>query len=70
MAYAASHAWKIIWDRFVIPKPWARIAIVVGAPVYVPKGLDAAALSRLQNEMERNLIGCTRKPRLFWRFRG
>jgi lysophospholipid acyltransferase (LPLAT)-like uncharacterized protein len=57
MAYAASHAWKIKWDRFVIPVPGARIAIVVGEPVYVAKGLDAAGLVRLQEEMERNLMG-------------
>jgi lysophospholipid acyltransferase (LPLAT)-like uncharacterized protein len=55
MAFAASRAWKIKWDRFVIPKPWARVAIVVGAPVYVGKGLDAQGLSRLQGEMEDNL---------------
>ena len=55
MAYAASRAWKIKWDRFVIPKPLARIAIAVGEPVYVPKGLDAAALARLQEEMEARL---------------
>ena len=52
MAYAASRAWKIKWDQFVIPKPFAKVAIVVGAPVYIPKGLDAAALERLQTEME------------------
>jgi lysophospholipid acyltransferase (LPLAT)-like uncharacterized protein len=55
MAYAASRAWKIKWDRFVIPKPGARIAIVVGEPVYIAKGLDAAGLERLQAEMERRL---------------
>jgi lysophospholipid acyltransferase (LPLAT)-like uncharacterized protein len=55
MAYAASRAWKIKWDRFVIPKPFARIAIVVGEPVYVAKGLDAAALERLQIDMEQRL---------------
>jgi lysophospholipid acyltransferase (LPLAT)-like uncharacterized protein len=55
MAYAASRAWKIKWDRFVIPKPFARIAIVVGEPVYVAKGLDAAGLERLQVEMEQRL---------------
>jgi lysophospholipid acyltransferase (LPLAT)-like uncharacterized protein len=55
MAYAASRAWKIKWDKFVIPKPLARIAIVVGQPVYVPKGLDAAGLERLQAEMETRL---------------
>ncbi len=55
MAYAASRAWKIKWDRFVIPKPLARVAVVVGEPVYVPKGLDAPALERLQLEMEEKL---------------
>jgi hypothetical protein len=55
MAYAASRAWGILWDRFVIPKPFARVAIVVGPPVYVAKGLDAEGLSALQLEMERNL---------------
>jgi len=57
MAFAASRAWKIKWDRFVIPLPGARIAIVVGAPVLVAKGLDAEGLARLQAQMEQNLEG-------------
>jgi lysophospholipid acyltransferase (LPLAT)-like uncharacterized protein len=55
MAYAASRAWKIQWDRFVIPKPGARIVVAVGEPVYVPRGVDAAGLARLQTEMEQRL---------------
>jgi lysophospholipid acyltransferase (LPLAT)-like uncharacterized protein len=55
LSYAASRAWKINWDRFVIPWPLSRIAIAVGEPVYVAKGLDAAGLERLQIEMERRL---------------
>jgi len=55
LAYAASRAWKIKWDSFVIPKPLAKIAIVVGEPVYIPKGLDAAGLERWQTEMEGRL---------------
>lgn len=55
LSYAASRAWKIKWDRFVIPQPLSRIVIAVGEPVYVPKGLDAAGLERLQIEMERRL---------------
>jgi lysophospholipid acyltransferase (LPLAT)-like uncharacterized protein len=55
LAYAASRAWQIQWDRFVIPKPFARIAIAVGAPVYVPKGLDAVGLERHQADMELRL---------------
>ena len=55
MSYAASRAWKVQWDRFVIPIPFARIAVAVGEPVYVAKGLDAEGLARLQGEMEARL---------------
>ncbi|MFI4891408.1 MAG: lysophospholipid acyltransferase family protein [Steroidobacterales bacterium] len=55
MAYAASSAWYLQWDRFVIPRPLARIAIVVGEPVYIPKGLDTQALERFQHELEMRL---------------
>jgi hypothetical protein len=56
LSYCASRAWKISWDRFVIPKIGARIVVAVGEPVYVAKGLDAAALERLQADMERRLL--------------
>jgi lysophospholipid acyltransferase (LPLAT)-like uncharacterized protein len=61
MAFVASRAWKIKWDRFVIPMPFARITIVIGEPVYVAKGLDAAGLARLQLEMEQNLMSLYRQ---------
>jgi lysophospholipid acyltransferase (LPLAT)-like uncharacterized protein len=52
LAYAASRAWLIKWDRFVIPVPFARIAIAIGAPRYVPRVVDAANLAQLQLDME------------------
>ena len=52
MSYAASHAWLIKWDRFVIPVPFSRIAIAIGPPVYVPRVNDAASLEQLQAKME------------------
>jgi lysophospholipid acyltransferase (LPLAT)-like uncharacterized protein len=55
LSYFATRAWKISWDRFVIPKFAARIVVAVGEPVYVAKGLDAAALERLQLDMEHRL---------------
>ncbi len=55
MAYAASHAWLIQWDKFVIPMPFARISIAIGKPRYVARVLDAAAIEALQGEMEREL---------------
>jgi lysophospholipid acyltransferase (LPLAT)-like uncharacterized protein len=51
MSYAASRAWLIKWDRFVIPVPFARIAIAIGPPFYVPRVTDAALLQRLQEQM-------------------
>jgi lysophospholipid acyltransferase (LPLAT)-like uncharacterized protein len=55
LSYCASRAWKISWDRFVIPKFGARIVIAVGEPVYVAKGLDAIGLETLQADMEQKL---------------
>jgi lysophospholipid acyltransferase (LPLAT)-like uncharacterized protein len=55
MAYAASRAWLIKWDKFVIPWPFARIAIAIGPPCYVPRVTDAAALARLQSQLEAEL---------------
>src|SRR5438067_1532075 len=55
MAYAASRAWLIKWDKFVIPVPFSRIAIAIGPPFYVPRVTDAALLERLAGEMEGEL---------------
>ncbi len=55
MAYAASHAWLIKWDKFVIPLPLSRIVIAIGEPVYVPRVSDAASLAQLQADMEARL---------------
>jgi lysophospholipid acyltransferase (LPLAT)-like uncharacterized protein len=56
MAYAASRAWRIKWDKFVIPVPFARIAIAIGPPCYVPRVTDAASLEALQVQMESELL--------------
>lgn len=55
MAYAASRAWLVKWDKFVIPWPFARIAIAIGPPRYVPRVIDAAQIVRLQVEMQAEL---------------
>jgi lysophospholipid acyltransferase (LPLAT)-like uncharacterized protein len=64
MAYAASHAWRIKWDKFVIPWPFARIAIAIGEPVYIKKGLDAAALAEAQVLMEARMKNLFETARL------
>jgi lysophospholipid acyltransferase (LPLAT)-like uncharacterized protein len=55
MAYAASRAWLIHWDRFVLPMPGCRIVIAIGAPQEVPRVLDAAALEAIMRDMEQAL---------------
>jgi lysophospholipid acyltransferase (LPLAT)-like uncharacterized protein len=66
MAYAASRAWLFAWDKFVLPWPFARIAISIGEPVWVEKGVamnDPAALVPLQQRMERALHEQYRRAR-------
>jgi len=52
MAYAASRARLVKWDKFVIPLPFSRIVIAIGAPQYVARVTDAARLEQLQADME------------------
>jgi lysophospholipid acyltransferase (LPLAT)-like uncharacterized protein len=55
MAYAASRAWLIKWDKFVLPVPFSRIAIAVGAPRYVPRVTDAASIEKLQGDLKNEM---------------
>ncbi len=55
MAYAASRAWLIAWDKFVIPVPFARIAIAIGPPCYVTRVLQPQGIEVLQRQMEAEL---------------
>jgi lysophospholipid acyltransferase (LPLAT)-like uncharacterized protein len=63
MAYAASRAWLIHWDKFVLPLPFARIAIAIGPPQEVARGTDAAGIERVQAHMEQALHGTFRAAR-------
>lgn len=63
LAFAASRAWLIAWDKFVIPWPFSRIVIAVGPPRQVPRAMPPAALTALQEEMKvelKRLFGVAR----------
>jgi lysophospholipid acyltransferase (LPLAT)-like uncharacterized protein len=52
LAVAASRAYTFkTWDRFELPLPFSRIAIVYGEPVKLPRMSDAAALAGWQQQM-------------------
>jgi hypothetical protein len=41
---SARHRWVFnSWDRFMIPKPFSRVIIRFGKPIYVPEELNAQA---------------------------
>jgi lysophospholipid acyltransferase (LPLAT)-like uncharacterized protein len=63
LAYAASRAWLVHWDRFVLPWPFARVAIAIGPPCEVPRSADAAGVARIQRELERQLHATFRAAR-------
>ncbi len=60
IASASSRAWIArSWDRFRVPKPFARVYISHGPPVRVPRDLDAQAMLAMHGELERDLRSLT-----------
>jgi lysophospholipid acyltransferase (LPLAT)-like uncharacterized protein len=60
MAYAANRVRHLkSWDRLLVPLPFARVTIVVGAPLSVPPQASADELTALCAELERRLIQVT-----------
>jgi hypothetical protein len=55
LSYAATRAWLIHWDKFVLPWPGSRIAIAIGPPCTVPRGTDAEGIARIQVELAARL---------------
>jgi lysophospholipid acyltransferase (LPLAT)-like uncharacterized protein len=55
LAFYASRASLIAWDKFVIPWPFSKIVIAVGEPRQVPRTMSPSALEPLQAEMAAEL---------------
>ena len=53
IACAADRAWYLnTWDRFMIPKPFARIALAVGEPVEVPRNASMSEMEAIRARMQ------------------
>jgi lysophospholipid acyltransferase (LPLAT)-like uncharacterized protein len=53
VAAGASRAWWFgTWDRFLVPKPFARIAVRYGEPVDIPAGATEAELAVLSERVQ------------------
>lgn len=50
---AADRAWYMnTWDRFMVPKPFARIVIAVGEPLPVPRNASLEQMEAIRAEMQ------------------
>jgi lysophospholipid acyltransferase (LPLAT)-like uncharacterized protein len=64
MAYAADKAWYFkSWDRFMLPKPFARIQIAVGAPVEVGIKLTENEKEQLRQDIAKTIIALALQAR-------
>jgi lysophospholipid acyltransferase (LPLAT)-like uncharacterized protein len=60
---AARH-WELrSWDRGQVPRPFSRVAIVFGAPFYVPRDTDDEGLEQARCQLEQALAECERRCR-------
>ena len=56
----ASRYWAIrSWDGFQIPKPWAKLTMIIGEPIQVPADLDAEGLETWRKTVEAALNAIT-----------
>jgi lysophospholipid acyltransferase (LPLAT)-like uncharacterized protein len=52
----ASSAWQVrSWDRALVPRPFARVAVAVGPPFFVAADADEGALERRRLDLEGEL---------------
>lgn len=57
LGVAVSRAWRLrSWDRFVIPKPFARLVVFYGDPVVIRSDADDAELERTAQGVRTTLL--------------
>lgn len=59
---AASRAWRLgSWDRFLIPKPFARLRVVYGDEQYIARDMKGSALEQEAARIAAIMDGLTRR---------
>lgn len=60
VAFSSVHGRRIdSWDRFLIPRPFSRGALVWGEPLQIAKDLDDDGIERARRQLEARLIAVT-----------
>ncbi len=59
-----SDYWELgSWDRFQIPKPWAKITLHLGEPIKIPAGMTEEQIDEYRAIVQRSLMAITKdKP--------
>lgn len=66
MTYSVERCWRVrSWDGMIIPKPFTRGVVILGSPLTVPPG-DEAAEEGAQR-IQKGLNECTERADTFWR---
>jgi lysophospholipid acyltransferase (LPLAT)-like uncharacterized protein len=54
---AASSKWVLkSWDRFQVPKPFSRVLIVLGPPIYLNAGMTKAERTEARERIEKQMV--------------
>jgi lysophospholipid acyltransferase (LPLAT)-like uncharacterized protein len=54
--WGADRAWVFnSWDRFIMPKPFARIAVCFGSPIWIPRRTAMAEMETYRELLEKSL---------------
>jgi lysophospholipid acyltransferase (LPLAT)-like uncharacterized protein len=60
VAAAASSAWVFrSWDGFRVPRPFARVVVAYGTPLFVPRDADAGTLEAWRVRIEQSIAAHT-----------
>jgi lysophospholipid acyltransferase (LPLAT)-like uncharacterized protein len=56
LGVAADSAWKLpTWDRYLIPKPFARVHVHLGEPLLIPPAIPKAEMAAWQERVEEEI---------------
>lgn len=60
LGFGYDRAWRLnSWDRFAIPKPFARARFVAGPAITIPKKISRDDLEQVRSEIEQLMSGLT-----------
>ena len=59
----SSRCWSLkSWDNFQIPKPFSKLTMIVGDPIYVPADADESTIEEYRKKAENALLKITVDP--------